>query len=60
MNWFDNNYEHDLMPVFLAPTVNRCRHKGGPEHMDCGCSLDFECKHGGTCETQAECQERPT
>jgi hypothetical protein len=37
-------------------TVNRCPHVGGPDDaIRCGCPLDFDCPHGGTCETEDEC-----
>lgn len=59
-SFFLSNFEHDLTPTFLAPaaTVNRCGHVGGPEWAECGCPLDFDCRHGGTCETRDECEGR--
>ena len=39
-------------------TVNRCPHVGGPENADCGCSLDFDCPHGGACDTETECDQK--
>lgn len=42
----------------MSTTVNRCPHVGGPEDADCGCPLDFDCTHGGQCETEDECNGR--
>jgi hypothetical protein len=38
-------------------TKNRCPHVGGPENAECGCPLDFDCPHNGTCETKQDCIE---